>query len=128
MRKLINRPEDFVDEMLQGIYAAHPDKVTYVNNDLRCYVRKHIKPGKAPGDGGGSGHLPPLGYVGEGMLDGCSVYGVFHAQRRTDAGGDQSDRWLRRLVSTGTTGDIMNFDPLPNWRLLKDHRETVSAA
>jgi dihydroxyacetone kinase len=30
--------------------------------------------------GGGSGHLPLfLGYVGKGMLDGCSVGGVFQS-------------------------------------------------
>ena len=115
MRKLINRPEDFVDEMLQGIYAAHPDKVTYVNNDLRCYVRKHIKPGKVGlATGGGSGHLPLfLGYVGEGMLDGCSVGGVFQSPSAEQmlAVTKAIDGGSGVLYIYGNyTGDIMNFD------------------
>ncbi len=115
MRKLINRPEDFVDEMLQGIYAAHPDKVTFVNNDLRCYVRTNTKPGKVGlATGGGSGHLPLfLGYVGEGMLDGCSVGGVFQSPsaeqmlavtKAIDSGGGVL------YIYGNYTGDIMNFD------------------
>ena len=26
MKKIINAPENYTDEMLQGIYAAHPDE------------------------------------------------------------------------------------------------------
>jgi dihydroxyacetone kinase len=75
MRKLINAPERFVDEMLEGIYAAHPDQVTFTNGDLRCYVRKTRREGKvALATGGGSGHLPVfMGYVGKGLADGCSI-------------------------------------------------------
>ena len=29
MKKLINVPENYVNEMLEGIYLAHPDHVTY---------------------------------------------------------------------------------------------------
>ena len=81
MRKLINQPENMVDEMLQGLYAAHPDQVTCVNGDLRCLISAKKHPGKvALATGGGSGHLPLfLGYVGEGMLDGCCVGGVFQS-------------------------------------------------
>ena len=35
MKKIINAPENYVDEMLEGIYTAHPDLVTYVGGDLR---------------------------------------------------------------------------------------------
>src|ERR1035437_9523290 len=59
MKKLINLPENMVDEMLQGIYAAHSDQVTCVNGDLRCLVTCTKHPGKvALATGGGSGHLP----------------------------------------------------------------------
>ena len=37
MKKIINTPENYVDEMLKGIYDAHGDQVKYVNDDLRCY-------------------------------------------------------------------------------------------
>ena len=75
MKKIINAPENYVDEMLQGIYAAHGDQVKYVNDDLRCYCTANKKDGKvAIITGGGTGHLPLfLGYVGDGLLDGCGV-------------------------------------------------------
>ena len=75
MKKFINKPEKFVDEMLEGIMAAHPSKLKYVNDDLRCVVSAADKVGKVGiATGGGSGHLPLfLGYVGDGMLDGCAV-------------------------------------------------------
>src|SRR5215510_4132956 len=81
MKKIINKPENFVNEMMQGILAAHPDKVKIVNNDLRCVVNAKSHKGKVGiATGGGSGHLPLfLGYVGDGMLDGCSVGGVFQS-------------------------------------------------
>ena len=47
MRKIINDPKNFVDEMVQGILAAHPEQLRCVNNDLRCLVRSDKrKPGK----------------------------------------------------------------------------------
>ena len=77
MKKIINAPENYTDDMLRGIYAAHPE-VKYVNNDLRCYCTAKKVPGKvAIVTGGGTGHLPLfLGYVGEGLLDGCGVGSV----------------------------------------------------
>ena len=81
MKKIINKPENFIDEMLQGLYLAYPEQVTCVDGDLRALVKKNLVPGKVGiATGGGSGHLPLfLGYVGEGMLDGCSVGDVFQS-------------------------------------------------
>ena len=81
MQRLLNKPEDYVDEMLKGIYAAYPDRVKYVNDDLRCYVTTKKTEGKVGiMTGGGSGHLPLfLGYVGDGMIDGCAIGGVFQS-------------------------------------------------
>ena len=114
MKKFLNDPKDFVDEMLEGIYAAHPD-VTYTNDDKRCYVTAHPKKGKVGiATGGGSGHLPLfLGYVGDGMLDGCAVGGVFQSP--------SSDQMyeVTKYIDQGAgvlyiygnyTGDIINFD------------------
>lgn len=39
MKKIINAPENYVDDMLKGIYAAHSDEVKYAADDLRCYCR-----------------------------------------------------------------------------------------
>ena len=87
MKKIINAPETYVDDMLKGIYAAHPDQVKCAEDDLRSYCIAHKKEGKvAIITGGGSGHLPLfLGYVGEGLIDGCGVGGVFQSSvTRTD--------------------------------------------
>jgi len=82
MKKIINQPESFVDETLEGILAAHPDRLACADGNLRCIVRSGAgKNGKvALVSGGGSGHLPLfMGYVGDGMLDGCSIGGVFQS-------------------------------------------------
>ena len=39
MKKIINAPETYVDDMLKGIYAAHADQVKYAEGDLRCYCK-----------------------------------------------------------------------------------------
>ena len=79
MKKIINRPEDFVVEYMQGIALAHPDKVKLLNDDFRILVRANKAKEKVRiVTAGGSGHLPVfLGYVGEGLLDGCAVGDVF---------------------------------------------------
>lgn len=80
MKKIINNPDAFVDEALEGIFLAHGGQLKAAGGDLRVLVRSEApKAGKvAVVTGGGSGHLPTfLGYVGEGMLDACAVGNVF---------------------------------------------------
>lgn len=81
MKKIINAPEHYVNEMLEGIYRAYPDKLCMAGGDPRCLVARKRVPGKVGlATGGGSGHLPLfLGYVGDGLLDGCSVGEVFQS-------------------------------------------------
>lgn len=79
MKKLINAPADYVDEMLEGLCLAHPD-LRRVGEDRRVIARaKPIAQGKVGiVSGGGSGHLPLFtGYVGEGLLDACAIGNVF---------------------------------------------------
>lgn len=115
MKKIINDPAQYTDDMLQGIYRAHGDQVGYVNNDLRCYCTKKKVPGKvAIITGGGTGHLPLfLGYVGENLLDGCAVGSVFQSPSA------EQIYEISKAVEAGAgvlylygnyTGDIMNFD------------------
>ncbi len=115
MKKIINAPENYTDDMLRGIYSAHADMVKYVNDDLRCYCTVKKKQGKvAIITGGGTGHLPLfLGYVGENLLDGCGVGSVFQSPsseqilniaRETEAGAGVL------FLYGNYTGDIMNFD------------------
>lgn len=114
MQKLINEPRAFVDEMLEGLLLAHPDR-------LRLAARRVLaradapRPGKvAIVTGGGSGHLPLfLGYVGFGLADGVAVGDVFaspsseqvlEATRAVDGGAGV-------LYLYGNySGDVMNFD------------------
>jgi len=115
MRKIINSPENFVEDMLRGIYAAHPDLVKSVDGELRNFVSVRKKTGKvALSTGGGSGHLPLfLGYVGEGLLDGCSVGGVFQSPSSTqmlEVTKDINQGAGVLYIYGNYTGDIMNFD------------------
>ena len=80
MKKIMNDPKDFVKEEVEGIIAAYGDKISLLNDDFRMVIRKDapVKGKVGIVTGGGSGHLPLfLGYVGEGMLDGCAVGNVF---------------------------------------------------
>jgi len=115
MKKFINRPEDFVNEMLEGIYAAHPGLLKRVAGDLRCLVTARTRPGKVGiVTGGGSGHLPLfLGYVGEGLLDGCAVGGVFQspsAEQMLEVTKAASQGAGVLYLYGNYTGDIINFD------------------
>lgn len=127
MKKFINKPEDYVDEMIDGIVAAHPEQLTYVNNDRRCIVTANVKEAKVGlATGGGSGHLPLfLGYVGDGMLDGCSVGNVFQSP--------SSEQMLNvtKHINSGKGvlyiygnygGDIMNFDMAAEMADMEDIR------
>lgn len=114
MKKFLNNPENFVNEMLEGLYAAHPDEIMAAEGNLRCLVTKHKVPGKvAIATGGGSGHLPLfLGYVGKGMLDGCSVGGIFQSPSADEmlSVTKEIDNGSGVLYIFGNyNGDIFNF-------------------
>jgi phosphoenolpyruvate---glycerone phosphotransferase subunit DhaK len=126
MKKFMNDPSLFVDEMIQGILTAHPGELALAANDLRCVIRAGQKtPGKVGiATGGGSGHLPLfLGYVGPGLLDGCSVGGVFQSP-----GSDQMLEVTKAIHSGAGVlyiygnygGDIMNFDMAAEMAQLED--------
>src|SRR5438876_10637849 len=79
MKKFINKPENLVQELLEGYTSAYPDKVRLAGNDLvvRAVPKAMGKVGIVTL--GGSGHEPGLsGFVGEGMLD-VSVPGEIFA-------------------------------------------------
>jgi dihydroxyacetone kinase-like protein len=90
MKKVINDPKRFVKEVMEGISLAYGDRVKFLDEEKRVLVRSAPpKKGKVGiVTAGGSGHLPVfLGYVGEGMLDGCTVGNVFaspSAQKMAD--------------------------------------------
>lgn len=115
MKKIINKPENYVTEMLEGLYIAHSDLITYVEDDVHCLVTANKVEGKVGiATGGGSGHLPLfLGYVGKGMLDGCSVGDVFQSPSAEQmlAVTKAIDSGAGVLYIYGNyNGDIFNFD------------------
>ena len=116
MKKILNRPADYVDEMLDGLVAAHPEHYRLHGDSHRVIAR--ATPGRAGKvgivSGGGSGHLPIFtGYVGAGLLDACAIGDVFaspSAEQMADAirAADQGAGVLRLYGNYG--GDVMNFD------------------
>ncbi len=116
MKKIINNPVNFADEVVEGIIAAYGDRLKLLDGDRRVILSNTpVRDGKVGiVTGGGSGHLPVfLGYVGKGMLDGCAVGNVFaspSAQKMADAI-KACDRGSGVLCLYGNYGgDNMNFD------------------
>jgi dihydroxyacetone kinase-like protein len=116
VKKILNNPDDFVAEMLDGLLKAHPDMLDYAAGDQHCIVRagSPVEGKVALATGGGSGHLPVfLGYVGQGLLDGCAVGDVF-----SSPSAEQMYEVTRRIhggqgvvyIFGNYTGDVMNFD------------------
>ena len=116
MKKIINRPEDFVKDTMEGIIAAYGDKVKLYNDDYRILLSSYpVKEGKVGiVTAGGSGHLPVfLGYVGQGLLDGCTVGNVFASPFSAKMADTirACDRGNGVLVLFGNYGgDKMNFE------------------
>ncbi|TFL16206.1 dihydroxyacetone kinase subunit DhaK [Jannaschia formosa] len=116
MKKILNAPEAYVDEMLAGLTAAHPDYYALHGDSGRVVVRARAgREGKVGiVTGGGSGHLPVFaGYVGQGLLDACAIGDVFaspSAEQMADAirAADSGAGVLRLYGNYG--GDVMNFD------------------
>jgi len=82
MKKFLNAPERFVDEMVEGLLLAHPELLRSARPDNRALVRRSAPRKGKVGiiTGGGSGHLPLfLGYVGVGLLDGVAIGDVFQS-------------------------------------------------
>lgn len=74
MQRILNDPDDIVDEMLAGFLKTHRDIIEKTDN-TRVVKAKKIAPGKVGvTTGGGSGHKPAfIGYVGENMCDTAAV-------------------------------------------------------
>ena len=115
MKKLINDPADFVDEMLDGLVLAKPELARDGSGGRvirRAAPHRQGKVGVV--SGGGSGHLPLFtGYVGQGLLDSCSIGNVFEGpnvdscmEAMKSANGGAGI--LRLYGNYG--GDRMNFD------------------
>lgn len=116
MKKILNNPENYVDETLEGLIAAHPAYYRLHGDTARVVARANATAEGKVGivTGGGSGHLPVFtGYVGKGLLDACAIGDVFaspSAEQMADAirVADRGAGVLRLYGNYG--GDVMNFD------------------
>jgi dihydroxyacetone kinase-like protein len=125
-KKLINDGGKAVDEMLDGIVAAHPRHLSVVAASPRSIIARN---GPRRGKvglviGGGSGHEPTfLGFVGQGLADAAAIGNVFASP--------PPDPILEcaRAVSGGAgvlfmygnyAGDVMNFDMAAEMAAMED--------
>ena len=115
MKKLINRPEQVVQEALQGMARAHPSLLR-VNLDPAYIVRADapVRGKVAIVSGGGSGHEPLHGgFVGRGMLDAACPGAVFTSPTPDQvlAASQAVDGGAGVLyIVKNYTGDVLNFE------------------
>ena len=114
MKKIINKPENVVTEMLDGLAYVHNDLVHRVEG-FDIIVRNEKVSGQVGIiSGGGSGHEPAhAGFVGDGMLSAAIAGAVF-----TSTTPDQILEAIKEadqgagvfMVVKNYSGDIMNFE------------------
>lgn len=116
MKKIINSPELFVDEFIEGIVLAHSDKLKTVGSETRVLVRTDApQPGRVGiVTGGGSGHLPLFkGYVGRGLCSGVAIGNVFSspsAQQCYEATRAVDGEAGVLYLYGNYGGDVLNFE------------------
>jgi dihydroxyacetone kinase-like protein len=115
MKKLINAPDDVLRDALQGVEAAHGDRLR-VSYDPAYVVRADAPVEGKVGlvSGGGSGHEPMHGgFVGPGMLDAACPGEVFTSptpdQMQAATQAVDGGAGVLHIVKN-YTGDVMNFD------------------
>ncbi len=115
MKKLINKPEEFVKESLTGMSIAHPELIKVHFEPTYVYRADAPIQGKvAVISGGGSGHEPMHGgFVGMGMLDAACPGEVFTSptpdQMLEAAKAVHGGAGVLYIVKN-YTGDVMNFE------------------
>ncbi|MDN4526135.1 dihydroxyacetone kinase subunit DhaK [Fictibacillus fluitans] len=115
MDKLLQDPNRFVSDIVDGLVRSHPDYYEKVEG-VNVIKRKNGTPSGQVGlvSGGGSGHEPAhAGYVGEGMLSAAVCGEVFTSPtpdmvlegiKAADGGAGVL------LIVKNYSGDVMNFD------------------
>jgi dihydroxyacetone kinase len=115
VKKFMNRPEDVVEEMLQGLVLLHPGSARLPGHKalIRADAQRARDHQVAVLSGGGSGHEPAhAGYIGAGMLSAAIAGEVFtspssdtvYAAIKAVAGKPGA-----LLVVKNYTGDRLNF-------------------
>lgn len=114
-KKLINAPDDVIEEMLDGLVGAFPNLLHRLGPTGRAVVALD---GPRPGKvgvvvGGGSGHEPAFAmYVGRGLADAAAVGNVFASPgpaQVADAARAANGGAGVLLLYGNYAGDVMNF-------------------
>ena len=116
MKKIMNRTEDIIEEMIQGIGFVHPQLSCFPEERVVARKRKTEKVGLV--SGGGSGHEPAhAGFVGMGMLDAAVAGNVFASPSPaqmlkgiTEANAGKGVLFILKNY----TGDLMNYSMAKN--------------
>lgn len=114
MKKIMNKAEDLVIEMCEGMEKAYPQSLVF-NHKYKIMRRKNLNKDKVSLiSGGGSGHEPShAGFVGTGMLD-AAVCGDVFASPSTiqvyNAIHETRSSMGTLLIVKNYSGDCMNFD------------------
>jgi len=125
MKKLLNNPEDAVDEMLEGMIAAYPEQLRRLDG-TEVLVRADGPVDGKVGlvSGGGSGHEPThAGFIGDGMLDGAAAGQIF-----TSPTADQLSDMVQACdggegvlcIVKNYEGDVMNFETAGEMAAMED--------
>ena len=124
MKKIINNPDQIVDEMLDGLVFAYDSLVERIPETMVIHRKAEQKNKVGLVSGGGSGHEPShAGFVGKGMLS-AAVAGqvftsptpdqVFEGIKASDEGAGVF------LIIKNYTGDVMNFEMAQDLADLED--------
>jgi phosphoenolpyruvate---glycerone phosphotransferase subunit DhaK len=115
-KKIINDGDQAVDEMLEGLLAAHPRLLRRSTRNTRGIIAVH---GPRPGKvglviGGGSGHEPTFsGFVGKGLADAAVIGDVFTSPTPDmvlDCARDVHGGIGVLFMYGNYQGDVLNFD------------------
>ena len=113
MKKIINQPQNIIEEMLSGIVKSYPSLVHRVD-DSRVIAKNDAIKQVGLVSGGGSGHEPAhAGFVGNGMLSAAVLGDVFTSPTPDQiemAINDANQGLGVLLIVKNYTGDILNFE------------------
>lgn len=131
MKKMINHPDDVIEELMAGYLIAYPEYIRHSNLHQRALIGKKRHPNRKVSVliGGGSGHEPAfIGYVGQGMADGVAVGNIFASPSPIPI------QAVTREIHDGNgvlyiygnyAGDLMNFEMASEMTEVEDDIETA---
>lgn len=113
MKKIMNNPNQIVDEMIEGYLMAYGKQLEKVG-DINGIILRNRKEKVAILIGGGSGHEPLfIAFVGDGLADGVAIGNIFAAPT------PDTVYEVTKAIDMGKgvlyiygnyTGDVLNFD------------------